>query len=313
MMGGLDRAWRICLFTPLLYLVSVTAFAGPPIPLLEVKQLYNLTTADGLEMALPSDVAVGKDDRIYIVDGGNHRVLAFSKSGQHLFTIGQWGRRDGEFRWPLGIGTDKQGNVYVADKENQRIQVFDSDGNFKFHFLVKFRKGGIGVPIDVAVSKDSGLIFVTENKKHQIMVFDSDGTSLGGWGREGVNLEEFRYPATIHTINERVFVVDSLNTAVKIFDERGRFEFQLGAWGVLPGQFFRPKGVAVGHNGRAFVSDGYMDVVEVFDADHKFSHILATNGAMHKFNAPGGMAVDSKERLYVAEMLGNKVSVFELP
>ena len=313
MMGGLDRAWRICLFTPLLYLVCVTAYAGPPIPLLEAKHLYDFTTADGLELAVPSDVAIGKDDRVYVVDGGNHRVLAFSKTGQHLFTIGKRGRHDGEFRWPLGVGTDKQGNVYVADKENQRIQVFDSDGNFKFHFLVRFRKGGIGVPIDVAVSKDSGLIFVTENKKHQIMVFDSDGTPLGGWGREGVNLEEFRYPATIHATNERIFVVDSLNTTVKIFDERGRFEFQLGAWGVLPGQFFRPKGVAVGHNGLTFVSDGYMDVVEIFDADHKFSHVLATDGVKHKFHAPGGMAVDSKERLYVAELLGNKVSVFELP
>ena len=297
---------------PLLMMAAVVVAAPTPIPLGHVEHLFDLEMAEDLHMALPTDVAIGNDGRIYIVDGGNHRVVAFDRDGKYLFSIGKRGRAKGEFRWPLGITTDKNGVVYVADKSNKRIQKFDPDGNFISSFIVRFRKGGVGTPIDIAISEKTGLIFVTERERHHVMVFDGDGTPLGDWGKEGVNLNEFRYPATVATFDGLLYVVDSLNTVVKIFDERGQFEFQLGEWGVLPGQFFRPKGIAVDDRGWAYVSDGYMDVVEVFDDQHKFRYVIATNGEKHKFLSPTGMAVDKQNRLYVAEQLGNKVSVFKL-
>ncbi len=315
----LDRLTRAALLKwlpysfPLFILASSLLVAAPaPIPLGNVKHLFDLEIADGLHMALPTDVAIGNDGRVYVVDGGNHRVIAYDRDGKHLFTIGKRGRAKGDFLWPLGIATDDNGQVYVADKSNKRIQIFDPDGTFVSSFLVRFRKGGIGTPIDLAISDKTGLIFVTERERHHIMVFENDGTPLGGWGKEGVNLGEFRYPATIAAYDGRLYVVDSLNTVVKIFDERGRFEFQIGEWGVLPGQFYRPKGIAIDDKGWAYVSDGYMDVVEVFDDQHKFRYVIATNGKKHKFYSPTGMAVDKQNRLYVAEQLGNKVSVFGL-
>ncbi len=316
MLGRLIRAamlkWLPYSFPFLMVASSLLVAAPSPIPLGEVKHLFDLEMADELHMALPTDVAIGVDGRIYVVDGGNHRVIAYDRDGKHLFSIGKRGRAKGDFLWPLGIATDKNGQVYVADKSNKRIQIFDPDGTFISSFLVRFRAGGIGTPIDLAVSKETGLIFVTERERHHIMVFENDGTPLGGWGKEGVNLNEFRYPATIASHEGLLYVVDSLNTVVKIFDERGRFQFQIGEWGVLPGQFFRPKGIVVDDRGWSYVSDGYMDVVEVFDDQHKFHHVIATNGKKHKFYSPTGMAVDNQNRLYVAEQLGNKVSVFEL-
>jgi DNA-binding beta-propeller fold protein YncE len=312
LIGAAMVKWLPYLFSLLVLMSSVLAAAPVPIPLGHVKHLFDLEMADDLQMALPTDVTIGQDGRVYVVDGGNHRVLAYNKEGEHLFTIGKRGRSKGDFRWPLGIASDSKGQIYVADKGNKRIQIFDPAGNFVSSFLVRFRKGGIGTPIDLAISEKTGLIFVTERERHHIMVFESDGTPLGGWGKEGVNVDEFRYPATVATYNGFLYVVDSLNTVVKIFDERGRFEFQIGEWGVLPGQFYRPKGIAVDDRGWAYVSDGYMDVVEVFDDQHKFRYVIATNGKKHKFHSPTGMAVDRQNRLYVAEQLGNKVSVFEL-
>ena len=55
-----------------------------------------------------------------------------------------------------------------------------------------------------------------------------------------------------------------------------------------------------------------MDVVEVFNNKYRFTHVLTSGEKQHKFFAPAGIAVDSRDRLYVAEMLGNKVSVFKL-
>jgi DNA-binding beta-propeller fold protein YncE len=295
-----------------LLLVANYAQAKPPIPLGDAKHLYDLTMGGNIPLLLPSDIAVSKDDRVYVVDGGHHRVVAFNPDGKYLFTIGKRGRGEGEFMGPVGIEVDQAGQVYVADKDNHRIQVFDPDGKFKFSFDVGGADDKPGRPIDVAVSAKSGLIFVSENSQHRIMVFDTDGTHLGGWGKQGVNKKQFRYPGTLAIRDGRLYVVDILNTIVKIFDERGQYQYQVGEWGVLPGQFYRPKGVTLDSRGWTYVTDSYMDVVEVFDNEYKFSYILATNGVKHKFHAPAGITVDSRDRLYVAEMLGNRVSVFKL-
>ena len=295
-----------------LLLVAHLAQAKPPIPLGEVQHLYDLKMGADAPLLLPSDIAVARDNRVYVVDGGHHQVVVYSPEGKFLFNIGRRGRAQGEFMAPVGIEVDQAGQVYVADKNNHRVQVFDRDGKYKFSFKVEGADGEPGRPIDVAVSTKSGLIFVTENSQHRIMVFDADGTPLGGWGKQGVNKKQFRYPGTMALRDGRLYVVDILNTVVKIFDERGQYQYQVGEWGVQPGQFYRPKGVALDSRGWTYVTDSYMDVVEVFDNEYKFSYILATNGAKHKFHAPAGMAVDSRDRLYVAEMLGNRVSVFKL-
>lgn len=287
-------------------------WAKPPIPLGETTHLYDLNGPVSGAMSLPTDIAIGTGDRAYVVDSGQHRVVAFGPDGKYLFSIGNKGSNPGEFLWPVGIATDKQGQVYVADKDNRRIQVFDGDGQFQRSFPVKNREGGEGRPVDLAISPSSGLIFVTETDSHQMLVFDADGTPLGSWGGKGVKENQFRYPATLAIKAEHIYVVDVLNTLVKLFSERGEFEHGVGEWGVAPGQFYRPKGVAVDDWGRIYVSDSYLQVVQVFNAQFKFSYVLATEGDQHPFTTPVGMAIDSKHRLYVAEMLSNKVSVFQL-
>ncbi len=296
----------------LLLLVASNVVAKQVIPLGKVEHLFDIQSTPDSVLSLPSDVAAADDNRVYIVDSGHHRVLAYGADGKYLFSFGKRGRNQSEFMWPLGIAVDKAGLVYVADKGNHRVQVFNREGKYQFSFAVSGKGGEPGTPIDVAVSSKSGLIFVTENSQHQVLVFDTDGTKLGGWGKQGVQQKQFRYPGSILVQDGYVYVVDILNTVVKIFDERSKFKYTVGEWGVLPGQFYRPKGVAIDSKGSIYVTDSYMDVVEVFDKDYKFTHILASGKEKHKFHAPAGIAIDGRDRLYVTEMLENKVSVFKL-
>ena len=303
---------RLAILVVLLLSACGIALAKEGIPLGKAEHLFDLDKGPDGPLLLPSDIAIAKDNRISVVDGGHHRVLAYGPEGDYLFTIGKRGRAKGEFMGPLGIGVDNAGLVYVADKDNHRVQVFDRDGAYKFDLGIRGKNAKPGSPIDVAVSSKTGLIFVTENTQHRILVFDTDGTLLGGWGKEGVQRKQFRYPGTLIVRDGNVYIVDILNTVVKIFDERGQYQYKVGEWGVLPGQFYRPKGVAVDSHGWIYVTDSYMDVVEVFNSKYEFTHVLASGDQKHKFFAPAGIAVDSRDRLYVAEMLGNKVSVFKL-
>ena len=302
--AAIGRRW----IAVLLVAVFVTAGVRAAIPTAELRPLFTLS--EGL--ALPSDVAVGRDGRIYVVDSGNHRIAVFEQGGKRLFTFGSHGTGPAQLRDPVGIGLDPSGRVYVADKGNHRIQIFAADGTHVRALAVK--AGGKNVaPVDVAVDAAGKTVYVTGNNNHKVMAFSLDGSLLLQWGGEGINRGMFRYPATIAVGGDgRVYVVDVLNTRVQVRAPDGII-YTVGEWGVLPGQLFRPKGVALDQRGRVYVSDSYLDVVQVFNSAYQFLHVLGSGGKPQALTSAAGIAVDSDNRLYVAEMLKHRVTVFELP
>ncbi|MDA8254811.1 MAG: NHL repeat-containing protein [Betaproteobacteria bacterium] len=295
-----------------LFALQAAVALAQGIPTAAARHLFDFAGGGAGALSLPTDVAVGNGGRVYVVDGGNHRVVAFSNSGQYLFRFGHQGSGKGEFRDPVGIGTDGQGRVYVADSGNHRIQVFDSSGGFLNTFAVS--EGGKPVrPIDVEPDGQGKTLFVTGNNNHKVMTFSASGQLLRQWGGEGVSDFEFRYPATMALSPKGLlYVVDVLNTRVQVFDGDGRRGFRVGGWGVLPGQFFRPKGVALDSRGFVYVSDSYLEVIQVFDTSYRLQHVLGDAGKPRRFSAPVGLAIDGGDRLYVVEMLANKVSVHAL-
>jgi len=295
---------------------GLSAWLGPAraagVPTAAARHLFDITGQAAGGFALPSDVAVGRDGRVYVVDGGNHRVVAFDRSGRYLSSIGRMGSAEGQFMDPVGIGTDGNGRVYVADSGNRRIQLFDAEGRFQHAFPVQSRGAAVR-PIDIAPDASGARLYVTGNDNHKVMEFDARGKLQREWGGQGEGAGEFRYPATLAvTPQGAVVVVDALNARVQVFDAGGRLRVQLGSWGVQPGQFFRPKGVALDKRGRVYVSDSYLDVVEVFSEEARFLHVLGSGGEPQRFTSVGGIAIDADNRLFAAEMLRNKVSVYAL-
>jgi len=277
-----------------------------------LQHLFDLTQAANLPLSLPSDVAVAPDGRIYVVDGNNDRIAVYNAEGKFLATIGKHGTADGEFSAPIGIDVDDKGNIYVADSGNDRLQVFSPAGKFIRRIPIREKRQRIK-PIDVAVDNAKGIIYVTGNTNHKVMLYSRSGKFLGAWGHRGNNPGEFRYPATITVSRDGlIYVVDVLNSRVQIFERNGQLLTVAGSWGVLPGQLFRPKGVAVDAKGNIYVSDSYMGLIEVFDNSRQFSYVLGRDDRPHKFTTPAGITLDGHRRLYVTEMLSNKVSVYEL-
>lgn len=80
------------------------------------------------EFNLPRDVAIGKDNRLYVVDGGNFRIQIFDNDGRYLKSFGQIGLHPGNLGRPKEIQTDAAGNVYVVDSTFANLQIFNPDG-----------------------------------------------------------------------------------------------------------------------------------------------------------------------------------------
>lgn len=282
--------------------------------------LFEIKGGPNLPFEQPTDLAVGKGDQIYVLDGVHHRVEVFDYSGKFQFAFGKEGSGEGELYFPLGLDVDRQGNVYVADSKNHRVQVFNAKGIYKAEFNLQNRKTGKDPdPTDILIfSPRDGdeLIYVADNDNHRVVVHDKETLKFKfEFGRHGFEeIGSFRYPFKLaRDTNEYVYVVDVLNTRVQKFSKDGKFDRKYGRWGIQEGTFFRPKGIAVSGDDKIYISDGYMGVVQVFNQNGRYHSVLAERPNLEKkFKTPIHVYFDLHNRLYVIEELDNKVSVYEL-
>lgn len=298
----------VLILTFILLLLSPAGYAYQVLPL---RHLFDITHS----FLEPTDVAVGKDNTIYVVDGVNNSIKAFNQEGDYRFSFGGKGTALGRLDTPVGITVDGNGTVYVADTGNRRVQVFTPDGKVKQQIALsstnaKKPRDPVGVAVDESLKR----LYVSDNDNHQILVYAlPDYKLLTVWGSEGSGMQQFRYPFLMDSNNDgAVFIVDVLNTRVQRWQGNSGLK-SIGEWGVDLGQLYRPKGVCVDKNGLVFVSDSVLGVIQVFNSDGDFKAVLGTEkGEVLKWKTPVGITVDARHRLYVVEMLPDRVGVYQI-
>jgi len=125
------------------------------------------------------EMAIGPNNRLYVVDHSGHRVQYFDLDGKFLGKFGGEGTTNGKFKFPWGIAVGKDNKVYVADRDNHRIQVFDASGNYlsKFGTQGSF-DGQFQSPYGLAILP-SGQVAVADNGNGRIQIFGGAGNYLG--------------------------------------------------------------------------------------------------------------------------------------
>ena len=158
------------------------------------------------------------NNKVYVVDYGNHRVQVLNSDLTFSSTFGKKGSGKGQFDHPRGIACDSTGKVYVADTDNYRIQVFTAEGKFLRMFGRRGQgRGELNYPCNVAVDT-SGMVYVSEDGNHRVSVFTSEGQFVTSFGREGSGPGEFKYPRGQEVDNNGVvYVCDSYNNRVQVF------------------------------------------------------------------------------------------------
>ncbi len=120
-------------------------------------------------------------DRVYVSDFGEFNVKIYDHEGNHLQTIGSYGRGIGQFTRPKGIAVDREGNLYVVDAAFENIQIFDKRGRLLMFFGGSYKgPGDMWLPAKVTISYE-GLEyfqqFVNEryNLKYLVLVTNNFG------------------------------------------------------------------------------------------------------------------------------------------
>jgi DNA-binding beta-propeller fold protein YncE len=157
---------------------------------------------------------------IYVADSKAHNIKVFSDQGQWLRTLGAHGEAEGQFNGPTYISFS-QGRLYVSDTLNARIQVLDGEGRF----IQAYGRRGLYLgdtprPKGVAVDRD-GNIYIVESYYDYLLIFNNKGDFLMPVGGTGNTIGRFFLPGGVWVRDDRVYVADTFNGRIVIFQYLG--------------------------------------------------------------------------------------------
>ena len=131
-------------------------------------------------------------------------------------------------------------------------------------------------------------------------------------GQVGTQPGEFNAPTHISFVNGHLYVTDTFNARVQIFDSTGKFLRSMGSRGLYLGNLVRPKGVTADSQGNVYIIESFHDYLLVYDQNARFLLPIGGTGSdVGQFYLPAGVWSDQAQRIYVADMYNGRVVVFQ--
>lgn len=246
-------------------------------------------------------------EMLYVADPGLSLVHCFDFREKKYMQIKD--AKDQPLEFPVGVAVDKEGRILVTDSGLGRVFTFNRDGTYlgKIGSSDLFEK-----PTGIAIHNDR--IYVVDTHRHRVLVFSQDdGRLLFQFGKNGSKDGEFHYPTHIFaSADGHLYITDTLNFRVQVFDRDGNFLSLFGRLGDAMGDFSKPKGIAVDSDGNTYVADSQFDNIQIFDQSGRLLLVLGGSGSQSgKMSLPAGVFIDRNDRVYVADSYNRRVQVFQ--
>ncbi|MCP4544385.1 MAG: TIGR03663 family protein [Chloroflexi bacterium] len=264
-------------------------------------------------------------------------VDPYAESWQELsarLVFGSQGAELGQFERPNGIAIDPNGRfVYVADTGNHRIQKFTTDGQFVAAWgqnsTVETERGvakGFNEPWDITLSP-TGDIYIADTWNHRIQKLDDDGNPIAAWGLFGqyglgdgaIGQSAFYGPRGIAIDSSgQIYVADTGNKRIQVFDSSNHFAFQWGGGGIVEGYLDEPVGIAAAPDhvpasaAGIYVADTWNRRVQVFDSSGTYLRQWSIAGwDVGLPDEKPYLAIDANGYVYVTDPGHYRVLVFD--
>ena len=251
----------------------------------------------------PYGIAVDAKGKAYVADQRVGAIFIFDTATHDTELIRNG--YDAHFGWINGLAVDDDGRLFVSDGKLHHVLIFNAK-----HQVDSQITEGLNDPVGLAIDTTNRFLYVVDTQQDQVLVYDADSLKLlrrmgtGGKNHFLTSPGDFAAPQDVAVDQDgNVYVTDTLNNRVEIFDADGNFISQFGKHGDGPGYFARPKGIAVDCDGHIWVADEMEDRLQVFNRD---GQLLTYVGFGHgnlpgQFKALVGVAIDKQNRVFTTE------------
>ena len=281
-----------------------------------------------MEFDVPTDVTVGRDGRVYVLDSENKRIQILNGDATYHGSFDLPHIIPEENNAMCALAINSEDNLYITDSNKHCIHVYSSDGKQLF----KFGKSGAWIergvlisPMAVAVD-DEDNVFV--GSVMMISIFDKSGTFIRAFGGPGDQPGQFSLIKGLHIDRKgNVYVSEFSNNRVQIFEgselTKSNKEVDdttrvLTLSARRPAHMFGPKStspmrilteiaeandVAEGKNGEVIVISQKERQVFVYDSKRDYQRVAEIGGSGKsegKIISPSGVAVTSDNLVLVS-------------
>ena len=260
----------------------------------------------------PYGIAVDSKGMVYVADQRVGAVFIFNTETRDVQMI-----RNGieaHFGWINGLAIDDDDRLFVSDGKMHRVLIFNTK-----HAVENQITEGLVDPVGLALDTTNRFLYVVDTQQDQVIVYDADSLKLlrrigtGGKNHFLTTPGDFGAPQGVAVDQDgNVYVTDTLNDRVEIFDADGDFISTFGKAGDGPGYFARPKGIAVDSDGHIWVADQVQDRLQVFNRDGQLLTYIGTgHGELPgQFKSLMGVAIDKQNRVFTTEEEPGRLQIF---
>lgn len=279
------------------------------------RQVKDVANKVGFQLIRVYGVAADSKGNIYAADQAVGAIFIFPKAETGKLQLIANGR-DAHFALINGLAMDDNDHLFVTDLKLHHVLVFNENHAVEASFGAEQLVSPAGIALDTA----NRFAYVVDTQQDQVLVFDADNYKLlrrigtGGKKHTLTSPGDFSLPTNVAVDREgNVYVTDTLNNRVEIFDADGSFISEFGKSGDGPGHFARPKGIAIDCDGHIWVTDEIQSRVQVFDKEGQLLIYFGGQGWYPgQFQALYGIAYDRRNnRVITSEQFPGRVQVFD--
>ena len=146
----------------------------------------------------------------------------------------------------------------------------------------------------ICVSPNRRQILVCDREKHRILIYDKDGNLISFFGNRGANQGQFVYPMGICVWRSTIFITDSGNNRIQIFDSQYRYLSS-----VMTGNI-SPEKICVFQGGNILISTSSSNRILLLDPSGLFLKDLSDqDGMVIQFGSKFGFCTNAKNQIIV--------------
>ncbi|MCM2268301.1 MAG: 6-bladed beta-propeller [Elusimicrobiales bacterium] len=284
-------------------------------------QKYDRTGKLLKEYAVANNGAVtDKRGLLYLINSKEGKVTELSAAGEKIATFGTKGKGKMEFKNLRDIAIDGAGTIYLCDDENKKVVAIGLESSetgpelplaaVLDRFTVKGPAAKAAFKAEVfAVTPDNKIVAYMPEAREIVLLDNGTKKTLV---REGKLQGQVRAPKGIYVDQKGlIYVADTGNDRVQIFNPDGTFNNMFGESGSGDGQFKSPSSVAVNAKGNIYVADTRNRKVKAFSPDGMFLFSVGPEAGNLILASPVAVRCDENKNVYVLDSALKKVIVLD--